>query len=79
MSMDQSVRGSYTIEAALICPFLCLVLCLLLSGTLALYEKVHRYGEECVQLLEQMEPASDRIRMERVVGDFWEDITNDAS
>ena len=66
------MRGSYTVEAALLCPFLCLLLCLLISMTLALYERVIEHGAECVSILDEIAPTSERIRMERVAGDLWE-------
>lgn len=78
MSMDKRVKGSYTIEAVFICPLICLLLCLVISGTLALYDKVKVHGEKCILELAQITPASELIRMERVVGNLWEGITEDA-
>lgn len=76
MPAHQLTKGSYTVEAALICPLLCLLLCFLLSTTLSFYYKVNDYGKKCILEMNQITPASDSIRMERILGDFWEELSN---
>lgn len=64
-------KGSITVEAALICPFVCLVLCGMLVFTLQLYERVEQYSKELVERQVQEIPSPDLIRLEAVVEELF--------
>lgn len=61
------MKGSYTVEAALILPFLCLLLCASIGFTLSLYEKVAGFGEEGAEKLRAMKANSEAVRLERLI------------
>jgi len=64
-------KASMTVEAALICPFLCLVLCGMLVFTLKLYETVDLYTKELIKRQVQILPSPDLIRLEAVAEDLF--------
>ena len=65
------IKASFTVEAALICPFLCLILCGMLQFTLQLYQKVDLFTETLLQKQEQEISSSDLIRLEAVIEDIF--------
>ena len=67
----KNVKASFTVEAALICPFLCLILCGMLQFTLQLYQKVELYAETLVQMQEQEISSSGLIRLEAIMEDIF--------
>lgn len=64
-------KASMTVEAALVCPFLCLVLCGMLVFTLKLYETVDLYTKELIKRQVQTLPSPDLIRLEAVAEDLF--------
>lgn len=64
-------KASMTVEAALICPFLCLVLCGMLVFTLKLYETVDLYTKELIKRQVQTLPSPELIRLEAVAEDLF--------
>ena len=67
----KSLKASFTLEAALICPFLCLILCGMLQFTLQLYQKVELFAETLLQKQEQEISSSHLIRLEAVIEDIF--------
>ena len=65
----KNVKASFTLEAALICPFLCLILCGMLRFTLQLYQKVDLFTEKLLQ--KQELSSSQLIRLEAVIEDIF--------
>ena len=63
-------KASITVEAALLSPFLCLILCGLIMFTLELYRKVDNYTEQLINREEQ-EGSSLLIRLEAVTEDIY--------
>lgn len=64
-------KASITVEAALLCPFLCLILCAMLMFTLELYEKVENYGKEIMETQEKFLTAPELIRLEAVTEEWF--------
>lgn len=64
-------KASMTVEAALICPFVCLILCGMLVFTLRLYETVNGYTGELIKRQVQQLPSPDLIRLEAVAEDLF--------
>lgn len=58
-------------EAALICPFLCLILCGMLQFTLQLYQRVDLFAAKLVQEQERGLQSDDLIRLEAVTEDIF--------
>ena len=71
MVKKTKIKASFTVEAALICPFLCLILCGMLQFTLQLYQKVDLFTETLLQKQEQEISSSDLIRLEAVIEDIF--------
>ena len=67
----RKVKASFTVEAALICPFLCLILCGMLQFTLQLYQKVDLFAETLLQKQEQVLSSSRLIRLEAVIEEIF--------
>lgn len=65
------LKAGFTVEAALLCPFLCLVLCGMLQFTLQLYKTVDNYAEYLINQQEQGLSSSDLIRLEAVAEDLF--------
>lgn len=58
-------------EAALLCPILCLILCGMIQFTLQLYGKVDTYAEELLKEQKQGLTSSELIRLEAVTEDIF--------
>lgn len=71
MVKKRKVKASFTVEAALICPFLCLILCGMLQFTLQLYQKVDLFAETLLQKQEQVLSSSRLIRLEAVIEEIF--------
>lgn len=71
MVKKRKVKAGFTVEAALICPFLCLILCGMLHFTLQLYRRVDMFAAGLVQEQERFLPASQLIRLEAVTEDIF--------
>jgi len=70
MRSDMKIRkkkGSVTVEAALVCPFVCLILCAMLVITVSFYEKVETFGTESIQRLKESDRTVTVLRMERIL------------
>lgn len=70
-AMVKKRKGSFTVEAALLCPFLCLMICGMLLFTLRLYDTVDEYAEKLTKRKEWSLPAPDMIRLEAVTEDLF--------
>ena len=64
-------KASMTVEAALLCPFLILILCGIIMFTLQLYQKVDNYAEELVNRESKGAASSVMIRLEAVTEDIF--------
>lgn len=71
MVKKRKEKASFTVEAALICPFLCLILCGMLQFTLQLYYKIDLFAEMLIQKQEQEISSSQLIRLEAVIEDIF--------
>ena len=71
MVKKKNTKASFTVEAALICPFLCLILCGMLQVTLQLYQRVDLFAERLVQKQEREISSSHLIRLEAVIEDIF--------
>ena len=60
-------KAGFTVEAALLSPFICLVICGMLIMTLRLYQNVTVLSEEVKQRQEKGLSSTDLIRLEAVV------------
>lgn len=65
------VKAGFTVEAALICPFLCLIICAMIMLTLELYQTVDTYAEELKQREENILSSADLIRLEAVAEELF--------
>ena len=61
------VKASYTVEAALICPLLCFILCGIILFTLDLYKQVENFYIEQQERVETEAEATKWIRIEAIV------------
>lgn len=68
------IQGSLTVEAALVCPMLCLVLCGMIQLTMELYKRVEVYSKEVMADVEQGSSASELVRLEAVVAETLEEV-----
>ena len=64
------VKASYTVEAALICPFLCFILCGIMIVTLGLYKQVEEFSIKQQENVESVVQATKWIRIEAVLEYF---------
>lgn len=62
-------KASMTVEAALLCPILCLMICGMILFTLRLYGTIGHYAEELQQQQEPAWTATELIRIEAVIED----------
>ncbi len=69
--MAQSQKGSFTVEAALLCPFLCLMICGMLLFTLRLYNTVDAYAEKLTKRQGWSLTSPNIIRLEAVTEDLF--------
>ena len=69
--MKMKAKAVFTVEAALICPFLCLILCGMIQFTLHLYGMVDSYATSLMQ--EQVKGLSSNqlIRLEAISEDIF--------
>ncbi|MBO5353312.1 MAG: pilus assembly protein [Lachnospiraceae bacterium] len=65
------MKASMTVEAALLCPFLCLILCGMITVTLQLYQKVDGYAGNLVNPEREALSSSELIRLEAVTEDLF--------
>lgn len=65
------MKASFTVEAALLCPFLCLILCGMLMFTVQLYGTVDRCAEELSERQEQKLSSPELIRLEAVAEELF--------
>ncbi|MCR5153741.1 MAG: hypothetical protein K6B75_02725 [Lachnospiraceae bacterium] len=61
-----------TVEAALLCPFLCLIVISMLYKTIELYDKVTDFSEKCISEAKADASPSDMLPFMAVVGDMVE-------
>ena len=61
------VKASYTVEAALICPLLCFILCGIMIVTLGLYKQVEEFCIKQQENVESIAEATKWIRIEAIV------------
>lgn len=64
-------KAGFTVEAALVCPFLCLIICGMIQFTLQLYKKVDAYATTLVQIREQGLSSNQLIRLEAVTEELF--------
>ncbi len=69
------VKASYTVEAALICPLLCFILCGIMIVTLGLYKQVEEFSIKQQENVESIAKATEWIRIEAVVEHFIQEET----
>ena len=67
----KKAKASFTVEAALVCPFLCLILCGMLQFTLWLYQRVDLLATEIVQEQERGLSSHQLIRLEAVAEELF--------
>lgn len=65
------IKASLTVEAALLCPFLCLILYGMIVFTLQLYGTVSAYSETLLERQVRPWSASELIRLEAVTEDLF--------
>lgn len=65
------VKAGFTVEAAMICTFLCLILCAMIQLTLELYQTVDVYAEELKEREERTLSSADLIRLEAVAEEIF--------
>lgn len=58
-------------EAALVCPFLCLILCGMLQFTLQLYQRVDLFASRLVQEQEGRLSSGQLIRLEAIAEEIF--------
>ena len=64
------MKGSITVEAALVCPLICVVVCAMVGITFFLYKEVADFGTESVEQIQQLSWNSQIIRLERIVNQW---------
>lgn len=64
-------KASITVEAALLCPFLCLILYGMIVFTLQLYGTVNQYAEELIGRQIQKISSPELLRLEAVAEDLF--------
>lgn len=60
------MKAGFTVEAALLCPFICLIICGMLVMTLRLYRNVVALSDEVKTRQEKGLSSADLIRLEAV-------------
>lgn len=65
------VKAGFTVEAALVCPFLCLILCGMIQFTMQLYQRVETYAATLVQPREQELSSNQLIRLEAIAEEIF--------
>lgn len=64
---NAELKGSLSVEAALVCPFLCLAVFAVILFTLHLYEETVLFSETAVQELRQKSCNAEMLRTLRMV------------
>ena len=64
-------KASITVEAVLLCPLLCLILCGMLLFTLQLYRTVDAYAKEVINRDRKEMSSSTLIRLEAITEDLF--------
>lgn len=64
-------KAGLTVEAALVCPFLCLILCGMIQFTLRLYQRTDTYAASLIQPQKQGLTSDRLIRLEAVAEDIF--------
>ena len=65
------VKAGFTVEAALLCPFLCLIICGMIMFTLKLYQSVDSYAQKLMQRQEQRLSNEALIRLEAMTEELF--------
>ncbi|MBP3570124.1 MAG: hypothetical protein J6K04_13290 [Lachnospiraceae bacterium] len=65
------IKANFTVEAALLCPILCLMLCGMLLFTMELYQTVNEFATELLERQERELSTADLIRLEAVIEDLF--------
>ncbi len=68
---NSQIKASFTVEAAFLCPFLCLMLCGMIVFTLELCQTVEEFATELLQREERALSSADLIRLEAVAEDLF--------
>jgi len=61
------MKASYTVEAALVCPFVCLILCAMIAVTFFLYQEVREFAQEAVSEVQESCLNAQAVRLLRVI------------
>lgn len=69
--MKMKAKAVFTVEAALVCPFLCLVLCGMIQFTLHLYKTVDSYATRLMQEQVQGLSSNQLIRLEAITEEIF--------
>ncbi len=69
--MKMKAKAVFTVEAALICPFLCLILCAMIQFTLHLYGMVDSYATKLTEEPVQNLSSGQLIRLEAISEDIF--------
>lgn len=72
------VKASYTVEASLIFPLICFILCGIITLTLDLYKQVEDFSIEKQEKIEKEAEAIMWIRIQAVVEDLTQEEVNSA-
>ena len=67
-------KASYTVEAALICPVICLILCGMIVFTLELYTKAEQLSQGLQLRKEERIASVDLIRIEAVIEETLQEV-----
>ena len=73
----RKIKAGYTVEAALLCPLLCLMICGMIGMTLELYKDVVDSAEKLKGWTAQGNSV-ELIRVEAVAEEFLQEVTDDA-
>jgi len=71
MVKKRKVKAGFTVEAALVCPFLCLILCGMIQFTMQLYQRVETYAVTLEQPREQELSSNQLIRLEAITEEIF--------
>lgn len=73
----RKVKAGYTVEAALLCPLLCLMICGMIGMTIELYNEVMESAEK-LKGWNAWGSSVELIRVEAVAEEFLQEVTEDA-
>lgn len=71
------VKAGITVEAAFVCPLICLFLCGMIALTFRLYGQVETYSEE-LRERELPAPGAELVRLEVFVETMLQEVEEDA-